>query len=356
MSRNKILYVTPSMQSFVKSDVRMLSKYFTVRVINQPWGDKRLAPFNFIAQFFDMLFSIFGAKFILVNFGGYWAFWATILGKAFGKKVFIVTHGTDCAAIPEINYGSLRIPLLKRICKFSYTRADAIFPVSESLIETELLFDPVITSRKQGLLFHFPELKVPIETIYNGLDESQWTLPEKPDRITNSFLAVMSPSQFKLKGGDLIIEIAREYPNCSFYFAGIQAAEINQKSSANVHFLGFLSPEELLEWYQKSEFYFQLSSFEGFGCALCEAMLCGAIPIGSNSNHIPKIVGKSGFIIPQKSLKAAIPIVDKALSSVNKDLLSINSRLQVQANYSIALREQKLIAALERFTGKSYTN
>ncbi len=344
------------MQSFVKSDIRILSNYFTVRVINQPWGNKKLAPFNFIAQFLSMLFSIFGSKFILVNFGGYWAFWATIFGKLFGKKVFIITHGTDCASIPELNYGSLRISLLKRICEFSYTRAEAIFPVSESLIGTELHFDPAITSRKQGLLFHFPDLNVPIKTIYNGLDESQWTLPIKPNRITNSFLTVMSPSQFNLKGGDLILQISREYPRCSFYFAGVQASELELETCANVHFLGFLDPKELLEWYQKCEFYFQLSSFEGFGCALCEAMLCGAIPIGSDTNHIPKIVGEAGFIIPEKSLKSAVSVMDKAIGSINKDILSINSRLHIQANYSLALREQKLIEALEHFTGKSYTN
>ena len=355
MSRNKILYITPSLQSFVKSDLRILSKYFNVRVINQPWGNKKLAPLNFIAQFFSMLFSIFGAEFILVNFGGYWAFWATVFGQVFGKKVFIVTHGTDCASIPEINYGSLRIDLLKQICNFSYRRADAIFPVSESLIETELLFDPAIKSRKQGLLFHFHELQAPIKTIYNGLDDTQWTLPKKPNRIPNSFLAVMSSSQFELKGGDLILKIAEKYPTCNFYFAGINDSEIKLEIPANVYFLGFLSPEELLERYQKTEFYFQLSSFEGFGCALCEAMLCGAIPIGSYTNHIPQIVGDSGFILGEKSLEAAILVVDKALGSINKDLLSINSRLQIQANYSLALREQTLIGTLEQFTGKSYT-
>lgn len=356
MSKPKILYITPSMQSFVKSDLRMLSEYFQVQVIDQPWGNKKLAPLNFIAQFLDMLFNISGTKFILVNFGGYWAFWAIIFGKVFSKKVFIVTHGTDCASIPEINYGSLRISLLKRICDFSYRRANAIFPVSESLVETELFFDPVITSKKQGLLHHFPELKTPTEVIYNGLDENQWTILADVKRIENSFLTVMSPSQFTLKGGDLILEIAKKYPSCIFYFAGVQASEITFESSPNVHFLGFLSPEELKNWYQKCEFYFQLSSFEGFGCALCEAMLCGAIPIGSDTNHIPMIVGDSGFIIPKKSLQAAIPIMDKALNTPNKDLLSINSRLHIHANYSLAGRGRKLIASLQRFTGESYTN
>ncbi|MDR7130459.1 glycosyltransferase involved in cell wall biosynthesis [Algoriphagus sp. 4150] len=356
MSRIKLVYVTPSMQSFVKSDIGILRNYFDVRVINQPWGNKKLAPLNFIAQFFSMLTNIFGAKFIIVNFGGYWAFWGIVFGKAFGKKVFIVTHGTDCASIPEINYGSLRISLLKRICKFSYHRADAIFPVSESLIETELSFDPAITSRKQGLLHYFPTLQVPLKTIYNGLDDNEWIPPEKSSRITNSFLAVMSSSQFTLKGGDLILKIAREYPDCNFYFAGIQAAQISEQAPENVRFLGFLAPKELLSWYQKSEFYFQLSGFEGFGCALCEAMLCGAIPIGSNTNHIPQIIGDCGFIIPEKSLKAAIAIMDKALSDTNKDLLSINSRLHIQANYSLTLREKNLIESLEQFTCESYTN
>ena len=356
MSKPKILYITPSMQSFVKSDIRMLSEYFRVRLIHQPWGNKKLAPLNFIRQFFDMLFSISGSKFILVNFGGYWALWATIFGMVFSKKVFIITHGTDCASIPEINYGSLRISLLQRICDFSYRRATAIFPVSESLIETDLLFDPKITSKKQGLLHHFPELKTPTEVIYNGLDENQWTLPTDNTRIENSFLAVMSPSQFTLKGGDLILEIAKKYPNCSFYFAGVQASAIAFESTENVHFLGFLSPDELKSWYQKSEFYFQLSSFEGFGCALCEAMLCGAIPIGSETNHIPMIIGDSGFIVSKKSLEAAIPIIDKVLTVPDKELLSLNSRLHIQANYSLAERKKNLIESLERYTGESYTN
>lgn len=344
------------MQSFVKSDIRILSKYFSVRVINQPWRNKKLAPVNFILQFFSMLFSIYGTKFILVNFGGYWAFWGIVFGKVFNKKVFIVTHGTDCASIPEINYGSLRIGLLKSVCEFCYTRADAIFPVSESLIETELVFDPLITSKKQGLLAHFPDLKVPIKTIYNGLDENQWILPNQSLRRKDSFITVLSPSQFTLKGGDLILEIAKYYPNCTFYFAGVHRSEVTVQVPDNVHFLGFLAPEDLLKWYQECEFYLQLSSFEGFGCALCEAMLCGAIPIGSHTNHIPKIVGDSGFIIGKKSLEAAIPVMDKAIQSTNKDLLSINSRLHIESNYSLKLREQKLIESLERFTGQSYPN
>lgn len=350
MGLSKILYVTPSMQSFVKNDLAILSKHYRVKLIHQPWADKRLAPLNFIRQFFAMLFGIWGAKVILVNFGGYWAFWGVVFGKVFGKKVFIVTHGTDCAAIPEIGYGSLRIGLLRKICEFTYARADAIFPVSESLIETELGFDPRITSRKQGLLAHFPNLNVPMETIYNGLDETQWLLPERPQRRKNSFITVLSPSQFTLKGGDLILEIAGQFPDCSFYFAGVKSSQIALKSPTNVHFLGYLDPKALMKWYQECEFYFQLSSFEGFGCALCEAMLCGTIPIGADTNHIPTIVGEAGFVLRKKNLPEAKKLVNQALQSSNKAELSLTSRRQIEANYSLKSREQKLIASLRRFT------
>ena len=42
--------------------------------------------------------------------------------------------------------------------------------------------------------------------------------------------------------------------------------------------------EKLRNYYSKSQFHFQLSMYEGFGLALCEAMLCRCIPIGSSVN------------------------------------------------------------------------
>ena len=56
-------------------------------------------------------------------------------------------------------------------------------------------------------------------------------------------------------------------------------------------------PQELKILYNESKFYFQLSNTEGFGVALCEAMLCGCVPIVSDVNFLPSIVGNSGFVL-----------------------------------------------------------
>lgn len=344
--KKRLLYVTPSFQSFVKADLQILEKHFQVRINHYPWKNKQYAPLYFFLQFFAMIPSSIWADLIVVNFGGYWAFWPSFFAKLFGKKSVVIVHGTDSAAIPEISYGSLRIPILRRICGVAYSKTDLILPVSDSLIETELTFDPTITHHHQGIKTLYPELNPKFKVIYNGLDEDFWTYPNDMQKEENSFLTVMSPSQFSLKGGDLIVSLAKDFPSCKFYFAGVGLEDLGIEIPENVQFHGRLSPETLRDTYQKAQFYFQLSSFEGFGCALAEAMLCGCIPIGSNSNHIPQIIGESGFILKKKDLTLAIDLIQKVLKVENKEVLAEKAREQIIQNFTLKQREKELISTL----------
>lgn len=344
--KKRLLYVTPSFQSFVKADLQILEKHFQVRANHYPWKNKQYAPIYFFLQFFAMIPSTIWADLIVVNFGGYWAYWPTFFAKIFGKKSVVIVHGTDTAAIPEINYGSLRIPILKKICGVAYSKTDLILPVSDSLIETALTFDPKIKSHSQGIKTLYPDLNPEYKVIYNGLDEDFWFISPEIQKEENSFLTVMSPSQFILKGGDLIVQLAKEFPESKFYFAGIGSDDLEIETLDNVKFLGRLSPETLRDIYQKAQFYFQLSSFEGFGCALAEAMLCGCIPIGSNTNHIPKIIGASGFILQKKDLTLATDLVRKALKAENKDVLAGKAREQIMQNFTLKQREKELVSTL----------
>ncbi|WP_026954843.1 glycosyltransferase family 4 protein [Algoriphagus vanfongensis] len=344
--KKRLLYVTPSFQSFVKADLQILEKHFQVRVNQYPWKNKQYAPLYFFLQFFAMIPATIWADLIVVNFGGYWAYWPTFFAKLLGKKSVVIIHGTDSAAIPEINYGSLRIPILKKICGAAYSKTDLILPVSDSLIETALTFDPKIRNQSQGIKILYPNLNPNFKVIYNGLDEEFWSISPDIQKEENSFLTVMSPSQLTLKGGDLIVELAKEFPTCKFYFAGVGPEDLEIEIPENVQFLGRLSPETLRETYQKAQFYFQLSSFEGFGCALAEAMLCDCIPIGSNTNHIPQIIGESGFILTKKDLTLAIDLVQNTLYIENKEFLAQAAREQIIQNFTLKKREKELISTL----------
>jgi glycosyltransferase involved in cell wall biosynthesis len=288
---------------------------------------------------------------VVVSFGGYWAFWPSFWGNLFRKKVFIILHGTDCAAIPEINYGSLRIPILKWICGKSYDFANVLLPVSESLVKCKLNFDQEIHHVKQGFFYHFPKLTSSYRIIHNGLDENFWTFPSPEVKTENSFLTVLSQSQFELKGGDLILEVAAEFPDCSFYFAGCTDSHLKSTYPKNIIFLGRLSPEALRDYYRKTRFYFQLSTFEGFGCALAEAMLCGCIPIGSSVNHIPQIIGSSGLIVSAKNREELSGKIKEALDLKNKDELALAARNQIIKNFSLEKRKADLLGFIKNYKG-----
>ena len=104
----------------------------------------------------------------------------------------------------------------------------------------------------------------------------------------------------------------------------------------------------LREEYRKSQFYFQLSMFEGFGLALCEAMLCECVPIGSSVNMIPEIIGETGFILEKKDINELIKLVDQILSSASKDELGQRAKDKIINDYSIEKRRKKLLDIIDK--------
>jgi len=346
--RQNILFVTHSLQSFICNDISILSTRFDVVQNIYPWSKKRYTPWYLWKQFWWILFNIGKLHAIVISFGGYWALVPAMMGRLFGKPVFIIVHGTDCASIPSVGYGMLRKNPLRTICKWSYSLANMVIPVSESLRYVYNSFYEPDDKKEcyQGLLHHFPDLNTPMRIIYNGLDQNFWKMQAGDLKTGNTFLAVFSSSQFFLKGGDLIIEIAHRFPHATFYIAGTSESEVPKTWPENIVFLGRLTPEELRTYYRKITFYFQLSVFEGFGCALCEAMLTECIPIGSSVNMIPEIISETGFILQKRDVKELEQIILEALSVSDKVKMGKMARERVIENYSMERRKKELLEIL----------
>jgi len=344
LQKSKIIFVTPALSSFASNDISILSKKYKVIVNKYAWKRKILIPFYLLHQFFFVLWYMASVKKIIISFGGYWSLIPSFFGKLAGIPVFIILHGTDCASIPQINYGSLRKPLVKVACKLSYIFATKLLPVSISLIEIKNTFYPTDKISEQGFKFFFPKLKTDYEVVPNGLDENFWKPISGHEKEQQSFISVFSGEQFFLKGGDLILDIAKRFPNCKFYLAGLEKPNLNIEIANNVVFLGKLSKYELRDYYNKSRFHFQLSIFEGFGISLCEAMLCECIPIGSSVNNISDIIGNTGYILEKRDIDLLEIIVLKALSLKNKSKMGENARNHIAKNYYLDKREKRLLS------------
>lgn len=341
-----IYFVTPVLSSIIRNDIACFEEAdCTVFVNRYKWKKKSLTPLFMIMQFFSLTYRIKGIHIIYIQFAGYWAFIPALLGRLFNKEVYIVLNGTGCAAISSLGYGNLRKEkTLLRYCIYkSYNWASKLLPVSESLIYTDNYYYSDNNERFQGLKAHFSDIRTEIKVIANGLEVDFWRQSPEVQKEPNTFIAVFSKSQFLLKGGDLILDVANHFPNCKFFIAGMSGDSVKEDIPPNVFFLGRLTRKELRHYYRKCSFHFQLSVFEGFGMALCEAMLCECIPIGSSVNVIPEIIGDTGWILDKRDLNELKVLLEKINKVEINPAQGKRARSRILNKYALSNRKGKLL-------------
>ena len=345
MKAELICYHTPSLSSFVKKDIAILEKHFTVKVFIFKASPKWKIFLELVKQKLFILRNLFNCQYHVVQFGGYHSFLPALLGKIFNQKCIIVAGGTDCVGFPEIGYGNFHKPLLGQATCLSYRLATLILPVDESLENTENTYSEE-HSKYQGIKHFCKNLKTPIQTIYNGYNEGEWQ--SNSNKTANSFISVAAGLEEKrryiLKGFDLIIELAHKLPECQFTFVGTSKLPDGVIIPKNVMLIDFASKDELVDLFSKHKYYLQLSISEGFPNAICEAMLCGCIPIGSNVAALPKIIGNSGYVLKKRNLDILLEMVNQALHEKEE---KEDPRSRIIENFPLAARERKLIEALE---------
>jgi glycosyltransferase involved in cell wall biosynthesis len=252
-------------------------------------------------------------------------------------------HGTDCVSFPEIEYGNLRNPILSYVTKKSLHWASIILPVSESLVYTENNYYSSKTL-KFGYNYHLSNIKTPYKVIHNGLNILDWVRDNEIIRNKTSFVTVLGEGKIKIKGVDLIIEVASRFPNSIFYLAGIENVK-GYDMPKNIICKGRLTAEELKVLFNQSQFYLQLSNTEGFGVALCEAMLCECIPLVSDVNFLPNIIGDSGFVLNKRNSDMLVDLINVAL---NSDIIHLEqkARKRIKDNFSVNKRKKMLLSVL----------
>ena len=147
--------------------------------------------------------------------------------------------------------------------------------------------------------------------------------------------------------------LATQFPEIPFIVIG-GSAEIFSAAGIsipkNLQIIESLKQDELKEYYYSSKVFCLFSLTEGMPNVLCEAMLCGCIPVGSAVNFIPEIIGNNGFIVRRKNGELLTEALSKALAE-NPQMGNLASE-SIKKRFSIETREKELVSLLHTIIPK----
>ena len=320
--RRRILFIYQDLTTFIKKDLDLLRREHLVESFQFNVKSKILLPLAFLKQFFFLVKKSKENDIIMVNFAGYVSFLPVLMSKFYNSKCIVIVAGTDAASFKEMNYGNFSKGFLKYATCFSLRNCDYIVNVHESLEYQEYTYD-AIGGHRQGYSVFCSNIKTPSKAIYYSFNSNYWKPLENVPKEDNLFITVGNlsiKSLYKRKGFSLIIKTAALFPHFRFVLIGAPEGFTIENKPDNVELLPFMSQDELIKWLSKARFYLQLSMFEGMPNALCEAMLCRCIPIGSNVSGIPFVIGDTGFILNRRSSELLAKKFQE-ISSLNKEKL-----------------------------------
>ncbi len=320
-NKKKILIFYTDYRSFVRKDYELLCKNKNYEVDKYHFLlTKKLFPFAFqyLKQLIFLLFK--GSRYDVFYFWfvDYHAILPQFFANIFSKKTVAIIGGFDAVSIPQIKFGLFYENNIRtKFGRYIYQNCDVIAPVDESLIKSiNYYVDP--NGQKVGFLNYVENVTAKIVTIPTGYKADYWKRLDTP--VSRDVITVGGCDQmnvFQRKGHDFILEIAENLPELTFTIVGVNdklLEKLDGKIPKNVEIFSFVTQGELLKMFSTHHVFAQLSMSEGLPNTLCEAMMTGCIPVGSNVNGIPNAIGNTGIIIENKQLKEACLAIRKALT------------------------------------------
>jgi glycosyltransferase involved in cell wall biosynthesis len=312
LSKKKILLIYPYFSTFVEQDFKILSEKYSVDKYHFIQSKNIfIFLYQFLRQFFNLLSRGWKYSAFFIWFADYHSFLPVLFAWIFSKKSLIVVGGYDATAFPLISYGVFQKKNGRYFCaKYSFKMTDYILPVTKSLIKSINTQISPPHKIEIGITHFVKNVEQKIKVIHTGFDVEIWD-PKDVIKKKNSVLTVASVNNertFFIKGLDLYFETARLLPQFTFTVIGLQSNMLvyaNKIAPGNVTCLGYIPQDTLIQEFKKSVVYAQFSITEGLPNVVCEAMLAGCIPVGSNVGGIPELIETTGILINERSPEIA---------------------------------------------------
>ena len=332
MKKQSILFVYVDYSTFVHSDFEILSSFALVSKYQfRPVKGFVRTGIELTRQLLFLIFQGYKYDSVFIWFSDYHSLLPALFAKIFGKKSLVVIGGFDVASLPEFNYGALSNPVRAFFSRNTLKLATFCFPVAEALKKKLLQINPkakceVIATRQDSEKFFFKEY-------------------ERPKRIV-TVSGTRNYQRLMVKGLDRFRELALLLPEFEFQIIGATEKVRNyfEPLPANLVLLPSADFGRMNQYYRDTSFYAQLSRSEGLPNALCEAMLCGCIPIGTDVGDVRLAIGNTGLAIKEWDPELLAEFIR---NNHNIYLLRDSARARIMDLYPAEIREEKFKTLLQ---------
>ena len=342
--KNNVTVVYSIERSFVKSDISILEALGlkVYKIHSEPEKTLMYFLYNRLKESWLSVFYIFKSKLLIAWFNDYHSFIPILISKLFLKKSVIIVGGYDAIVDNKNNHGLfLKGGLRSTIAKLNYKMVNEVWIVHKSL-ENGCDFAKEKFNIISGVRSFTSKKNIVIKEINTGYDTRFWNYDQSEEKIGILTAAFFSEKRvINIKGLNIFNKLASLLPNINFTIVGESGIRISDfiNLESNIKVMGVQNRSQMKELYQKNKFYFQGSRLEGLPNSLCEAMLCGCIPIGSRVFGIPDAIGKTGVLFDtEKDIEQVVEFINSDLGATD----SKNARNRVVRKYDISKRTEKI--------------
>ena len=323
-SAGRVFFFSTISPPFIIEDERILARHFTVdRLVSS--GIKSVPA---------IVRGVRGADVTLAWFGSVYAGLIVFLSRILGRRSIVIVAGVDASKDREIDYGIWLNPWKARVVRYAYRRADRVLAVSPFLAaEVKRL------AEYDGMNTSF----IPF-----GFDGGEWRPGGAPKKLVTTVASCENESRLRKKGIDKLFEAARAMPDVPFRVIGMTRellSAILPTVPRNVEIIPYIPRSKILPYLQESRVYTQPSFTEGLPNALCEAMLCGCVPVGTVAGGIPTAIGDAGFLVPYGDVPALVRALQQALDA--PDEARQRAREHILREFPVSRREKELVAVVQ---------
>jgi glycosyltransferase involved in cell wall biosynthesis len=278
-------------------------------------------------QLIGAVFGTMRSDIVFCWFASVYAAVAILCAKFLRKKSVVVIGGVDVAAERQYKYGLWLSPWKAALVRAAIKSTNKVLVVDESLKK-----ETISRVRFDGTT---------IETLPTGYDPGRWKPSGSKQAAVLTVAAIQSEGRLLMKGIDILFDVARRLPRINFVLVGFDAPKFPALiPPANLSIVGMTDQSELLSHYQQAKIYCQPSRREGLSNTLCEAMLCGCIPVATDVGGSANAIGEHGVVVPPNDPGALVAGIERALSMTKE--VGMKARERIIVLFPKTRREERL--------------